>query len=62
MHDALCRNGTLIKGHTHKGNKMQQCNCDMPNLVEHCPCPKLLSAIDLCYCSPIDFHNSKSPH
>lgn len=39
MHDALCRNRTLIKGHTHEGNKMQQCNCDMPNLVEHCPAP-----------------------
>lgn len=37
---------------------MQRCNCYMPNLEEHCISFGLLSASDLCYCSPIDFHNS----
>lgn len=48
---------TLIKGHTWERKKMHHCNCYMPNLVEHCISFRLLSAIDLCYCNPIDFHN-----
>lgn len=48
---------TFIKGHAWVGGEMHHCNCYMPNLVEHCISFRLLSAIDLCYCNPIDFHN-----